>query len=354
MSAQYGLRTRDASGAITLDTTITPIRSLKMMQVTGNGAFDQYIAIPEIQAQSFVIVDTLQDQGEYTWSPQAWYTPGQLQLRQPQTSVWQVMILSQGGEPFAAPGSYGIRAFNNNVRTQIDAVNRILSVRYSGAFQIGFYWRPGEKVQEIRWADVTFPAPVTTYERPLIFLNATNYMMVGNFSIKGSPGNWTGFRLRQWAQPQAHGDAAYDYMQIKWYCASYMTPNATVGDYGASVRDAAGNRTFVTSANLSLLNSQPASNQFVNSGSPITGPSGYYAPSQQMPWTGNYLDYVLANALFSVTNIDATTQPLRANFGGFLSGNRSILQMYCDNASGINPLTANGRTLFASRPMKPI
>ncbi|MNG11831.1 hypothetical protein D3C84_953990 [compost metagenome] len=73
-----------------------------------------------------------------------------------------------------------------------------------------------------------------------------------------------------------------------------------------------------------------------------------------MSWTGSYDDYVLANALFSCTNIIQTTQPIRANFGGFLPGNRSILQMYCDNGSGINPLTANGRTLFASRPMKPL
>lgn len=354
MANLYGLRTRDAYGAVTLDTTVTPIRSLKMMQVVGSGAFDQYISIPEIQAQSFVVVDSLQDLGEYTWSPQAWYSTGQLHLRQPQTLAWQVMILSQGGEPFSAAGSYGIRATNNNVRTQIDAINRILSIRYNGTFQIGYYWRPGQVTQEIRWADVTFPSPVTTYERPLIFLNAADYMMVGNFSMKGSPGNWTGFRLRQWAQPQAHGSVAYDYMQIRWFCASYMAPNAPVDTYGASVRDASSNRTFLTTANLSLLNSQPATTQFITAGNPITGPSGYYAPSQQMGWTGNFGDYVLANALFSCSNIAATGQPFRANFGGFLPNNRSILQMYCDNFSGINPLTANGRTLFASRPMKPL
>ncbi|MNJ53252.1 hypothetical protein D3C77_486330 [compost metagenome] len=73
-----------------------------------------------------------------------------------------------------------------------------------------------------------------------------------------------------------------------------------------------------------------------------------------MAWTGSYDDYVLANALFSCTNVIQTTQPIRANFGGFLPGNRSILQMYCNNGSGINPLTANGRTLFASRPMRPL
>ncbi|WP_256585791.1 MULTISPECIES: hypothetical protein [Pseudomonas] len=339
---------------VTLDTSITPIRSLKMMTVTGNGEFDQYFSIPEIQAQSFVVVDTLEDRGEYTFSPQAWYSPGQLHLRQPQDRTWQVMILSQGGEPFSAPGSYGIRTFNNNVRTQIDAINKVLTVHYSGAFQIGVYWRPGMQAQVIEWADVTFPSPITTYERPLIFLNAVDYMMVGNFSVKGSPGNWTGFRLKQWANKGAHGSAADDYMNIRWYCSSYQAPSTPAGQYGASVRDAANNRTFVTTANLSLLNSQPSATGFIQAGDPITGGGGYYAPSQQMPWTGNTADFVLANALFSLTNIIQTTQPLRPNFGGFLPGNRSILQMYCDNGSGINPLTANGRTLFASRPMKPL
>ncbi|UXZ43619.1 hypothetical protein [Pseudomonas soli] len=349
MAVQYGLRTRDASGVVTLDTTITPIRSLKMMQVTGNGAFDQYISIPEIQAQSFVVVDSLQNLGENTYSPQAWYSTGTLQLRQPYTNTWQVMILSQGGEPFSAPGSYGIRAFNNDVRTQIDAINRVLTVRYNGTFSIGFQG-PGSGNQ-VQWGGADFAAPITTYERPLIFLNAENYMMVGNFYVLGSPGNWTGFRVKAWNDP-AHGDIWLYPMIIKWFCASYMTPSTPAGDYGASVRDASGNRTFVTTANLSLLNGQPANNSFANTGSPISRPN-FYAPSQQMPWTGSYSDYVLANALFSCTNIGATTQPIRANFGGFLPNNRVTLQMYCSNGTGINPLTANGRTLFASRPMKP-
>lgn len=351
MAFPYGVRTKDAAAVVSLDTTITPIRSLKMMQVVGSGEFDQYISVPEIQAQSFVVVDTLEDRGENTFSPQAWYSAGQLQLRQPQNLTWQVMILSQGGEPFSAPGSYGIRTFNNNVRTQIDAINKVLTVHSSGAFNIGFQG-PGSGNQ-IQWGDVNFPAPITTFERPLIFLNAANYMMAGNFHIKGGPGNWTGFRLKAYNNHGAHGEVALYPMQIKWYCASYQAPNTPAGEYGTSIRDAANNRTFVTTANLALLNSQPAINAFANTGNPITGTS-YYAPSQQMAWTGSYDDYVLANALFSCTNVIQTTQPIRANFGGFLPGNRSILQMYCDNGSGINPLTANGRTLFASRPMKPL
>ena len=350
MADLYGLRTRDAAGAVTLDTTITPIRSLKMLQVVGNGALDQYFTIPEIKAQSFVVVDTLQDVGESTVSPQAWFSTGQLQLRRPQNLTWQVMILSQGGEPFSAQGSYGIRSTNSSARTQIDAVNKVLSVRYNGAFNVGFQG-PGSGNQ-IQWGEVTFPTPITTYERPLIFLNAVNYMMVGNFYVKGSPGNWTGFRIKAFNNNQAHGDTALYPMQIKWYCASYMAPITEAGAYGASVRDAAGSRTFVTTANLALLNGQPANAAFATAGPPITG-AGYYASPAQMAWTGSYEDYVLANALFSSSNVGQTSQPYRANFGGFLPGNRSVLQMYCENFDGINPLGVNGRTLFASRPMKP-
>ncbi|MGO0633167.1 hypothetical protein ACTORR_24595 [Pseudomonas sp. SAR267] len=351
MADLYGHRTKDSAGVITMDTTITPIRSLKMMQVTGNGALDQYIAIPEIQAASFVVVDALFDGGENTYSPQAWYSQGQLQLRRAMSSTWQVMILSQGGEPFAAQGSYGIRAANNSVRTQIDAINKVLTVRSSGALNLG-QQGPGSG-SFIQWGEVTFPEPVTTYERPLVFFNAADYMMIGRFYVKGSPGNWTGFRIKAYPSIAAHGDIARYPMAIKWFCASYMTPNTPAGDYGESVRDAAGNRLFVTSANLSLLNSQPSINSFSTGGTPITG-AGYYASPAQMGWTGSYDDYVLGNALFSSTNVGQTTQPLRANFGGFLSGNRSVLQMYCENFDGINPVSVNGRTLFASRPMKPL
>lgn len=352
MAAQYGLRTKDTAGIVTLDTTITPIRSLKMMTVTGNNTFEQVFAIPEIKAQSFVVVDALFDGGEYTWSPPAFWSTGQLRLRQPQTRAWQVMILSQGGEPFAAPGAYGIRSRNNDVLTQIDSINKVLSVHSSGGMNIGFQG-PGSGTQ-IQWGDVTFASPIRTTERPLIFLNAVNYMMVGNFFIKGSPGNWTGFMIKAYNNHTAHGSVALQPMQIKWFCASYQSFASVSGRYGASVRNESSELTFVATANLALLNSQPASNSFATSGDPITGGGGYYASSERMAWTGSYGDYVLANALFSCTNVIQTTQPFRNNFGGFLPGNRNTLQMYCENHDGINPVGVNGRTLFASRPMKPL
>ncbi|MCG8291983.1 hypothetical protein [Pseudomonas entomophila] len=349
MAAQYGIRTRDASGAVTLDTTVTPIRSLKMMQVVGNGAFDQYIAIPEIKAESFVVVDTLEDAGLFTFSPAAWWTEGQLQLRQPQNKTWQVMILSKGGEPHSATGTYGIRTKNNGIAMQIDAVNKALTIRYSGKFS--FIYGSGDL--NIEGDDYrSFPSPITTYERPLIFINANDYFMVGQFSVIGSPGNWTGFRLRDFRN-EAHGTGWNLPIRISWFCASYMTDSSPAGQYGISVRGPAGERLFASTMNLTALNSQPTANSFVTAGDPIVRP-GYYATSQQMAWTGNYADFILANALFSQTNLTQTTQPLRINFGGFLPGNRSVLQMYCENNDGVNPVLANGRTLFAARPMRSI
>lgn len=349
MAAQYGIRTRDASGVITLDTTITPIRSLKMLQVVGNNAFDQFVSIPEIQAESFVVVDTLEDGGSFTWSPAAFWSTGQLQIRQPRDKTWQVMVLSKGGEPFSATGSYGIRTKNNGIATQIDAVNKVLSIRYAGKFS--FIVGGGD--QQIEGDDYrTFPVPITTYERPLIFINANDYMMVGQFRILGSPGNWTGFRLFDYRN-EAHGVGWNNPIRISWFCASYMTDTSPIGQYGVSVKGPAGERLFASTMNLAALNSQPTANSFVTAGSPIVRP-GYFATSQQMGWTGNYADYVLANALFSQTNIGQTTQPFRVNFGGFLPGNRSVLQMYCENNDGVNPVLANGRTLFAARPVKPL
>lgn len=343
--ALYGLRTKDAAGNVTLDTTVTPIRSLKMMTVTGNGAFNQTIAIPEIKAESFVVVDALYNGGENTSTPQAFWSAGSLQLRQPGTRAWEVMILSQGGEPFSAPGSYGIRARNGNALTQIDSINRVLSVHSSGSFSFG-----GTQAGLIQTMTVSFPSPITTYERPLVFFNAVNYMMVGNFRIIGSPGNWTGFAVKSWSYA-GHGDIAKSPQTIKWFCASYQTFASGAGQYGARVRDESGAVTFVTTANLALLNGQPASNSFVVAGNPIVN-GQYYNASYQMPWTGSFDDYVLANALFSITDVVQTTQPFRVNYGGFLPGNRNILQMYCENYDSINPLGVNGRTLFASRPMK--
>ncbi|MBF4211254.1 hypothetical protein EI533_26560 [Pseudomonas donghuensis] len=354
MAVQYGMRTKDAAGRVTLDTSITSIRSLKMMTITGNGQYNQTLDVPEITAESFVVVDALMDLKENTWTPQAWWTPGQLQLRAAGVTQWQLMILSQGNEPFANNGDYGVRTFNNNVKTQIDSVNRVLGIRYSGEFEFGVYWRPGMQAQIIPSFFYKFPTPITTYERPMIFLNAANYMMVGGFYVEGSPGNWTGWGIVQYGNYHAHhGLAVSDYMQMKWYCATYQSDTSVTGVYGATVRAADGSRLFSSTANIATLNSQPTATPFYNDGQPIELP-GNYISSFRMPWTGQQGDYVLANALFSCTNIVQGSQPIKTNFGGFLPNDRTVLKMHTSNAGGVDAVTPNGRTAFASRPQLPL
>lgn len=357
MSGIYGARTKDASGVVTLDTSITPIRSLKMMTVTGDGSYNQYFSIPEIKASSFIVVDALYKAAalDGTWSPQAFWTDGQLHLRAPGTRTWQVMILANG-EPFAAPGTYGIRASNNGNKVQIDPVNRVLSVRYSGSFEFGVYKPPGGSEQTSPHFYYQFPEPITTYERPLIFLNAANYMMVSAFYVEGGPGNWLGWGIRHVGAAYVyHGMTTSEYMRMRWFAATHQPAQDSQGAYGVRVTGADGSRIFSSATNLVSLTNQPANNAFYNDNEPIAGGANYTA-SARMAWTGSYEDYVLANALFSSTNIEQTTNPIKTNWGGFLPGNRSILKMYTSNFGGslLNPIGANGRTLFAARPMRPL
>lgn len=354
MADIYGLRTRDESNRVTLDTSVTPIRSLKMMQVTGDGSYNQYFSVPDIKASSFVVVDSLLGTTGSTWSPQAFWTDGQLHLRGAGTRQWQVMILSNGTEPFSAIGEYGFRSRNNGILNQVDSANRVLGVRYSGSFEFGVYWRPGMREQVSGGFYYPFPEPVTTFERPLVFLNAEDYMMVTGFYVTGGPGNWTGWGIDHLGiYYRYHGLQVSDYMKMKWFLASYQTRTSSAGLYGVLLRDASGNRVFASTDNIALLNSQPSSNSFYNDGEPIEVGTTYQS-STRMPWTSSFGDYVLANALFSNTNIQQTQNPIITNWGGFLPGNRSIIKMYARNYanSPATGISANGRTLFASRPMK--
>lgn len=357
MTVLYGLRTRDAANAVTLDTTVTSVRSLKMFTVTGTGGYNQYFDIPDIKASSFVVVDALYDSKGRTWSPQAFWTDGQLHLRAAGTRAWQVMILADGGGAFAASDTYGIRVRNGNIKTQIDSVNKVLGIKYGGTFEFGMYWRPGMQAIISDPYYFQFPTPITTYERPMVFLNAENYMMVSGFYVSGTPGNWTGWGIGHASvYYRQHGLEVSDYMKIKWFLASYKNDAPLTDQYGAVVRDASNQRIFSSTDNLALLSGQPSSNAFYNDGQPIII-GATYNESSRMSWTGSFSDYVLANALFSQTNIEQTTNPIVINWGGFLPGNRSIIKMYAQRVSSgtpVNGISANGRTMFASQPMKPL
>ncbi|MBC3480265.1 hypothetical protein [Pseudomonas sp. SWRI77] len=347
MATIYGLRTKDASARITLDTGTTPIRSLKMLQVTCNGSFEQTFSVPEIKSDSFVVVDRLAPVTDPTtnWSPQAWYSAGQLTIRRGFNETWQVLVLSSGGAPFSASGEYGIRSVTNSFQSQIDSVNRVLNVMYQGSFTFPA-WRDDQPYLN----GFNFPTPITTVERPLVFFNGPGHLLLQNFYVQGTPGNWTGWRVAKYAHPDL-GPVWMEAMKVDWFVASYSASPVPAGSYGATVSDSANVRIFTSTNNIVQLNNQPASNSFVVAGTPIVN-VGYYATSCQMPWTNNASDYFLGNALLTPTYVPGagTAWPWRATIGGFLNGRRDVLQAYTENNDGINPVDPNGRTLFAARP----
>ncbi|QBF29120.1 hypothetical protein EXN22_17785 [Pseudomonas tructae] len=347
MAVQYGFRTRNASGVTTLDTSISTIRSLTMRQVTCNGSFEQNFAIPEITAGSFVVVDTLRfDSTNTTWSPQAWYSPGNLLIRRGESSTWQVSILSTDAGPTAAD-AYGIRTTNDLIRTQIDSSNRALNVLHKGSFTFYGYQNPTPP----GWINgFDFPVPITTHERPFVFLNTPDGGFFYYFSVLGSPGNWTGWRVGRFDNPNYTGIDWKEQVVVNWFVASYSPGVIPQGSHGARVRDAQGVEIFSTTNDIAQMKSQPFSNSFAAGGTSIPG-TGYYYASSQMAWTNNFSDYFLANALLSCVYINfGTSSPYRFNAAGWFKGNRSILQAWTDNPSGISAVYPNGRTLFAGRP----
>lgn len=351
MAVQYGHRTKDASGIVTLDTTIATIRSLYSLRVTCNGSFEQNFAIPEITAGSFVVVDTLKySSPTTTWSPQAWYSPGNLLIRRGGTETWQVSILANTIS--AAPAAdYGLRSRNESSVMQIDPVNRALNVLYKGSFTFYGFQNPTPP----GWVNgFDFPTPIKTYERPFVFINTPNGGFFNGFYVLGAPGNWTGWRIARFDWPSVTGIDWQEQVVLNWFVASYSPGLIGQGAYGERVRDALGIDIFSTTNDLCLMNSQPKSNEFYVGGPSISG-NGFYYASSQMAWTGDYADYVLANALLSFVYASAgTSDPNRFNAAGWYKGNRSLMQAWTNNSGGVGAIYPNGRTLFAARPMRPI
>ena len=341
MAAQYGLRTKDASGVVTLDTTTVSIRSIKTVTVKGNGAWDQYFSIPEITAGSFVVMATAAT-GRYASTPDAWWTPGQLHLRRAGTGTWQVLIMSYGGNPPAGV-QYGIRTRNNDLVMQIDNQNRVLTVSSSGSFFLGRR-APGDYVQS---QNITFPTKITSQEKPLIFLNSADYMMVSGFYVIGSPGNWIGFHLDYWS---GHNNVAA--FTVKWMCGDFSRLISASG-YGARVKDEEGRVIFSTTENIILLNGPPTSSGFTVRGTPVEFVGWFYS-SFQMNWTGSKDDYVLANSLMNDVGYPSGPTPYYESPAGFLSGRRDVLQAFSGADGQSQPSGVNGRTVFAGRPMRPL
>ncbi len=83
-----------------------------------------------------------------------------------------------------------------------------------------------------------FPAAITTQEQPLVFIrpNSVNGIIgMSNLEILGSPGNWTGFRVRQFnlhtIQPNG-----------RWFVANFVTQ--PIASYGARFWNSSGTPIF--------------------------------------------------------------------------------------------------------------
>lgn len=94
--AAYGVRVKDANAVVTLDTTISTIRSLvtKTITVPTSSAIDQYIAMPEITANSFVCVELVNNTDGNLALPAVFWTTGQLQVRRGSGANLYVHILT--------------------------------------------------------------------------------------------------------------------------------------------------------------------------------------------------------------------------------------------------------------------
>ena len=93
----YGARTKNAAGAITLDTSTMTVRSIVTRQVTVppiTSDFTSYISMPEITSQSFVCVTLASQTSEFSALPAVFWSAGQLRVRRGQGLMLNVFILT--------------------------------------------------------------------------------------------------------------------------------------------------------------------------------------------------------------------------------------------------------------------
>lgn len=108
-----------------------------------------------------------------------------------------------------------------------------------------------------------FPSPITTQEQPLVFIrpdSAAGIIGMSNLEIFGSPGNWTGFRVR-----------IFNMYTIKpvgrWFVATFVAQ--ALATYGARLRDANRNVIFDSGTPSALF--VRSSNNWTYTGSGSTG-----------------------------------------------------------------------------------
>jgi hypothetical protein len=144
---------------------------------------------------------------------------------------------------------YGFRSRNGLNFFQIDSVNRVLGVAASGSYVIG---KPPGAQLTITSATITYPAPITTPDPPMVFLNPNNQGMYHTLMNIGSPGNWTGFSFQlQLMSPFNSSDCSG-----KWLVATFRSVGPP-SEYDIRLKNAAGEVIFVGADNLLSMRGFP-------------------------------------------------------------------------------------------------
>ncbi|TDV44389.1 hypothetical protein EC919_11461 [Pseudomonas graminis] len=240
--------------------------------------------------------------------------------------------------------SYGFRSRNGSNLVQVTSENRVLSVVGSGNYRIG---KPSDASITISTAVITYAAPITTIEPPLIFLNPTNQGMYHTLLHAGGAGNWTGFAFKlMLMSPFNSSDCSG-----RWLVATF-TSKSVPNKYDLRLRNAATEQIFVGSDNLLIMTGVPSNEGWTQDGR-AGSVSGINWTGYQTAWTGSYEDYFLASTLLGGKNYNGNTS--RETPCGFHAGVRGTLNGYMGALAGTEIGTdKNGRTTFAARPMRPV
>jgi hypothetical protein len=135
--------------------------------------------------------------------------------------------------------SFGFKAVNQNGETVIDADFLNYALAYSGSVTCG----------NQNTVTVTYPTALTTTDVPLIALKRWVGIdfMFQDISSVGTPGNWTGFRIRCFrASASAPTSVTLQYKV-------FATGLPRLEDWGLQVFDGAGKRVFDSSRKLLIF-----------------------------------------------------------------------------------------------------
>lgn len=236
-----GLRTWDAQGRLTLDTSTftyqivanvlvnfatTPLVNIP---ITGNASNHcaVVLALTGTVDNSFMPHIVVQTNNVQVTR----YHPAAPSANDTRNTVRILVMKFRPAAGAAGPsGSYGFLAVNDDGYVQIDAEKPRLSVLSSGTYQ-------GTTMT----VTVSFPQPITTQEPPCVFIRpstATGTELYYAMSILGSAGNWTGFRI---------STRNVGYLPSgKWFAAAFApTASAT---YGLRIWDGAAARVYDSGA----------------------------------------------------------------------------------------------------------